>query len=56
MRSGMPLFNAITAVSTGYGAASKEFAKIVELVQLGMPIEQAMDEVSARASRRPSRG
>lgn len=49
MRSGMPLFNAITAVSTGYGAASKEFAKIVELVQLGMPIDQALDEVSSRS-------
>ena len=46
LRSGMPLFNAITAVSTGYGDASKEFAKIVELVQLGMPIEQAIDRVS----------
>ncbi|MGC8676451.1 MAG: type II secretion system F family protein [Candidatus Micrarchaeia archaeon] len=46
LRSGMPLFNAITAVSTGYGDASKEFAKIVELVQLGMPIEQAIDTAS----------
>ncbi|MGC8699429.1 MAG: type II secretion system F family protein [Candidatus Micrarchaeia archaeon] len=49
MRSGMPLFNALTTVSTGYGAASKEFAKIVELVQLGMPIEQAIDEVSSKS-------
>ncbi len=49
MRSGMPLFNAITAVSTGYGAASQEFAKAVELVQLGTPIEQALDEVSSRS-------
>ena len=49
LRSGMPLFNAITAVSTGYGDASKEFAKIVELVQLGMPIEQAIDRVSAES-------
>ncbi len=49
MRSGMPLFNAITAVSTGYGAASLEFAKVVELVQLGTPIEQALDEVSSRS-------
>ncbi|MDE1873682.1 MAG: type II secretion system F family protein [Candidatus Micrarchaeota archaeon] len=49
MRSGMPLFNAITAVSTGYGAASLEFAKVVELVQLGTPIEQALDEVSNRS-------
>ncbi len=49
MRSGMPLFNAITAVSTGYGAASLEFAKVVELVQLGTPIEQAIDQVSERS-------
>jgi len=49
MRSGMPLFNAITSVSSGYGAASKEFGKIIEFVQLGMPIEQAMDEVSTRS-------
>ncbi|MEM4034867.1 MAG: type II secretion system F family protein [Candidatus Micrarchaeaceae archaeon] len=46
LRSGMPLFNAIAAVSTGYGEASKEFAKIVELVQLGVPIEQAIDRAS----------
>ncbi len=50
MRSGMPLFNAITAVSTGYGATSREFAKIIELVQLGMPIEQAVEDVSARST------
>ena len=49
MRSGMPLFNAMTSVSTGYGAASREFAKIVELVELGMPIEQAMEDVSQRS-------
>lgn len=49
MRSGMPLFNAITAVSTGYGAASLEFAKVVELVQLGSPIEQALDDVSSKS-------
>lgn len=52
MRSGMPLFNAITAVSTGYGAASQEFAKVVELVQLGTPIGQALDEVSSRSESR----
>ncbi len=50
MRSGMPLFNAMTAVSTGYGAASREFAKVVELVQLGMPIEQAIDETSVKSN------
>lgn len=44
LRSGMPLFNAIVSISTGYGAASKEFAKIVERVQLGMPLEDAIDD------------
>ena len=52
MRSGMPLFNAMTAVSTGYGSASKEFAKIIELVQIGTPIEQAIETVSANSTSR----
>ncbi len=52
MRSGMPLYNAITAVSTGYGAASRQFGKIIELVQLGMPIGQAMDDVSSKSESR----
>ncbi len=46
MRSGLPLYNAMTVVSVGYGAASREFAKIISLVQLGMPMEQAIEEVS----------
>ena len=49
MRSGMPLYNAIAAVSAGYGDASREFGKIVELTQLGMPIEQAMDQISEKS-------
>lgn len=52
MRSGVPLFNAVTAVSTGYGAASLEFAKIVELIQLGTPIEEALDQVSLKSQSR----
>lgn len=47
LRSGMPLFNAITSISTGYGDASKEFARIVERVQLGSPLEEAIDRVVA---------
>ncbi|MEM0149619.1 MAG: type II secretion system F family protein [Candidatus Micrarchaeaceae archaeon] len=47
LRSGMPLFNAIISISTGYGAASKEFGKIVERVQLGMPLEDAIDNTVA---------
>ena len=49
MRSGMPLFNAMTSISTGYGWASNEFSKIISLVQLGMPVEQAIDEVSEKS-------
>ncbi len=47
LRSGMPLFNAIASVSKGYGDASKEFAKIVDRVQLGMPLEEAIDDTIA---------
>ncbi len=49
MRSGLPLFNAMVTVSTGYGAASREFEKIIDRVQLAMPMEQAIDEVSAKS-------
>ncbi len=45
LRSGMPLFNAVTMVSTGYGEASKEFAKIVQKVQLGSSLGDAIDDV-----------
>jgi len=47
LRSGMPLFNAITSISTGYGDASKEFAKVVERVQLGAALEDAIDQTVA---------
>lgn len=47
LRSGMPLYNAIVSVSTGYGDASAEFAKITERVQLGMPLEEAIDQTTA---------
>ncbi len=49
LRSGIPLFNAMMSVSTGYGSASKEFAKVVSLIQLGTPMADAIDQVS-RAS------
>lgn len=52
LRSGVPLFNALTSVSTGYGATSAEFAKIINLVQLGMPMDQAIDQVSEASSSR----
>ncbi len=43
LRSGMPLFNAIASVCTGYGDASKEFRKVIERAQLGMPLESSLD-------------
>jgi flagellar protein FlaJ len=55
LRSGMPLFNAITSISTGYGEASKEFAKIVKRVQLGMPLEDAIDQTVAQTQSRTFR-
>jgi flagellar protein FlaJ len=47
LRSGMPLYNAIASISSGYGDASKEFAKITERVQLGQPLEDAIDQTIA---------
>jgi flagellar protein FlaJ len=49
MRSGLPLFNAMATVSVGYGAASKEFERIIDRVQLGVPMEQAIEEVSSKS-------
>jgi flagellar protein FlaJ len=48
LRSGLPLFNALTYVSTGYGDASLEFKKIIERVQVGTPLVDAIDEVIAQ--------
>ena len=50
LRSGIPLFNAMMSVSSGYGAASREFEKIISLIQLGTPMDQAIDEVSRQSS------
>lgn len=48
LRSGLPLFNALTYVSTGYGDASQEFKKIIERVQVGEPLVDAIDDVIAQ--------
>ncbi|MBU0533083.1 type II secretion system F family protein [Candidatus Micrarchaeota archaeon] len=45
LKSGMPLFDTFVGASTGYGAVSSEFAKIVDRVVLGVPITQAIREV-----------
>ena len=44
LRSGMPLFNAISSVSTGYGETSKEFSKIIYQVELGTSLQDAIDK------------
>ncbi len=45
LQSGMPLFDTFVGASNGYGAVSKEFAKIVGQVVLGVPLTQAIREV-----------
>jgi pilus assembly protein TadC len=52
LKSGMPLFPAITSLSTGYGYVSKEFSKIAENVSLGTPLAQALRDA---ASTNPSK-
>lgn len=45
LKSGMPLFDTFVGASSGYGAVSAEFAKIVDRVVLGVPVTQAIREV-----------
>ncbi|MFA5077660.1 MAG: type II secretion system F family protein [Candidatus Micrarchaeia archaeon] len=44
LRAGMPLFDALVGVSSGYGAVSEEFKRIVEKINLGIPMGQALRE------------
>lgn len=46
LKSGLPLFSAITGLSVGYGKVSREFAKIAEAVSVGTPLTQAIREVA----------
>lgn len=45
LKSGMPLFDTFVGASSGYGAVSKEFAKIVDKVVMGVPTTQAIREI-----------
>src|SRR5512143_571322 len=45
LQSGMPLFDTFVGASSGYGAVSREFSKIVDQVVLGVPLTQAIREV-----------
>jgi pilus assembly protein TadC len=44
MESGVPFFNALTNASESYGVSSKYFKEIVDDINMGTPIEQALDK------------
>lgn len=44
LKSGAPLFNALVGVRKDYGATSKEFQKIVEKIDSGIPAEIALQQ------------
>ena len=44
LESGMPLFNALIDISTSYGVASKYFKEIVDDIQTGTSLEEAMEK------------
>jgi len=44
LKSGAPLFNALMGVRKDYGATSKEFKKIVEKIDSGIPAEIALQQ------------
>jgi flagellar protein FlaJ len=48
IRSGVPLFQAMTSVSTGYGPVSNEFAKMVEQMNAGVAQTDVLNEASKR--------
>ncbi len=47
LRAGMPLFDSLVGVSSGYGTVSEEFRKIIEKINLGVPMGQAIRESGA---------
>jgi flagellar protein FlaJ len=46
LKSGMPLFDTFVGASSGYGIVSREFSKIVDKVVLGVPVTQAIGDVT----------
>ncbi len=48
LRSGVTLFQAMSSITTGYGEVSKEFARIVERIDLGVAETIALSEASKR--------
>ncbi|NYZ76532.1 type II secretion system F family protein [Candidatus Micrarchaeota archaeon] len=53
LRSGAPLFNALVGVRKDYGATSKEFKKILERIDSGIPAEIALQQ-AYEANKAPS--
>jgi len=46
LKAGVPLFDALLSISRDYGEISKEFTKIVERVNAGIPTDMAMHDVA----------
>ncbi len=46
LRSGVPLFNSMTSISTGYGEVSVEFRKIINHINSGVPELDALSEAT----------
>jgi flagellar protein FlaJ len=53
LKSGAPLFNALLGVRKDYGATSREFRKIVEKIDSGIPAEIALQQ-AYEANKAPS--
>ncbi|VVB98141.1 Type II secretion system (T2SS), protein F [uncultured archaeon] len=49
LRAGMPLFDSLVGVSSGYGAVSEEFRKVIDKINLGVPMGQAVREAGANS-------
>lgn len=50
LRAGMPFFDSLVGVSSGYGAISQEFKKIVEKINMGVPMAHAVRESGAQST------
>ncbi len=48
VRSGIPLFESMVGITSGYGEVSKEFRKIVREINAGVPQMVALDEAAKR--------
>jgi len=56
IESGVPLFNAFIDASDSYGVAGKYFKEIVDEINLGKPIEKAVEEARGSLLRRKRKG